>query len=344
MLTGKAGRNFTIVMLVVWGLLVSFSANAFGAGEYDGVWVGLQDIWVPGYLSETETTGTVIYQPDDNTLNLWDPLYGSVDLVRSGNQWILPAPISTTYLGQTATISSFVISSLTSTHLVGAIEVTVSGVNGEATLNHYKQQCPTLVQGTTVPGITGARDGILCYELSLPPHSTDLDVQTSDGEGDCDLIVIYSRPDFYNDISENNFTAEQVTIDAPASGKWYIGLLGTKGFSGVSLVADYIGLPAAVADFSGSPTIGHTPLMVSFTDESSGSISSWSWDFGDGSISTNQNPVHSYSAPGAYTVSLSIDGPGGPSMNIKNGYIEVSGVQASGKAMPWLPLLLLDKE
>jgi len=53
--------------------------------------------------------------------------------------------------------------------------------------------------------------------------------------------------------------------------------------------------------------------MVSFTDQSYGEISSWKWDFGDGSSSDKQHPVHFYSKPGQYVVTLSIKGPAGTS-------------------------------
>ncbi len=43
---------------------------------------------------------------------------------------------------------------------------------------------------------------------------------------------------------------------------------------------------------------------VSFTDNSTGIPTSWDWDFGDGNNSTQQNPTHSYTAPGVYTVTL----------------------------------------
>ncbi|MBU1010457.1 MAG: PKD domain-containing protein [Bacteroidetes bacterium] len=46
-----------------------------------------------------------------------------------------------------------------------------------------------------------------------------------------------------------------------------------------------------------------------FVDQSMGNIESWSWDFGDGGGSEEQNPVHMYENPGAYTVCLSIEGP-----------------------------------
>lgn len=46
-------------------------------------------------------------------------------------------------------------------------------------------------------------------------------------------------------------------------------------------------------------------LVVTFTDTSSGSPTSWQWDFGDGTpISNQQNPVHAYSGPGTYVVTL----------------------------------------
>lgn len=63
--------------------------------------------------------------------------------------------------------------------------------------------------------------------------------------------------------------------------------------------------PAApVASFTASPMTGKAPLPVSFTDTSAGNPTSWSWTFGDGGTSTSQNPSHTYSTPGSYTVRL----------------------------------------
>ncbi len=53
--------------------------------------------------------------------------------------------------------------------------------------------------------------------------------------------------------------------------------------------------------------------MVSFTDESFGKVSSWNWDFGDGTSSDQQHPVHFFSKPGHYVVTLTINGPAGTS-------------------------------
>ena len=57
------------------------------------------------------------------------------------------------------------------------------------------------------------------------------------------------------------------------------------------------GLPAV--DFSADNSSG----SVQFTD-SSQNATSWSWDFGDGETSTDESPVHTYSAAGNYTVTL----------------------------------------
>jgi len=82
--------------------------------------------------------------------------------------------------------------------------------------------------------------------------------------------------------------------------------------------------PAPVANFSGSPTSGTAPLTVNFTDLSTGSITSWSWTFGDGGTSTLQNPSHQYTSAGTYNVTLTVTGPGGSDGETKNGYITVS--------------------
>lgn len=69
--------------------------------------------------------------------------------------------------------------------------------------------------------------------------------------------------------------------------------------------------PAPVVSFTGTPLSGPAPLLVSFSDTSSGSPTSWSWDFGDGSSSSAQNPSHTYDTPGTYFVILDATGPGG---------------------------------
>lgn len=73
------------------------------------------------------------------------------------------------------------------------------------------------------------------------------------------------------------------------------------------------GLSKPVADFIVNKKSGRTPLSVSCEDLSTGTIESWSWNFGDGSDSIEQNPVHTYVKPGIYTISLTVKGPYGVS-------------------------------
>jgi PKD repeat protein len=57
--------------------------------------------------------------------------------------------------------------------------------------------------------------------------------------------------------------------------------------------------------------------MVSFIDESEGKITSWNWDFGDGTTSTEQYPLHQYKQAGKYIVVLNVEGPAGKSRRAK---------------------------
>jgi hypothetical protein len=58
------------------------------------------------------------------------------------------------------------------------------------------------------------------------------------------------------------------------------------------------------SNFTATPAHGKAPLTVTFTDTSDASPKTWNWNFGDGTTSKEQNPAHTYTAAGAYTVTL----------------------------------------
>jgi gliding motility-associated-like protein len=60
------------------------------------------------------------------------------------------------------------------------------------------------------------------------------------------------------------------------------------------------------ADFTADQTTGCSPLVVAFTDNSTGENLTYSWDFGNGNSSTNKNPQATYTSPGTYTVTLTV--------------------------------------
>lgn len=68
--------------------------------------------------------------------------------------------------------------------------------------------------------------------------------------------------------------------------------------------------PSAYFTYTSNDT---APLTVFFGDESLNGPTSWSWSFGDGVVSTQQNPIHIYKSPGDYTVTLTVTNANGQS-------------------------------
>lgn len=86
---------------------------------------------------------------------------------------------------------------------------------------------------------------------------------------------------------------------------------------------------APIADFSADKQNICPSQTVNFTDNSSGTVSTWSWEFTGGSpnTSTQQNPSVSYANPGTYTVKLTVSGANGSDVETKTAYITVAASQ-----------------
>jgi PKD repeat protein len=88
-------------------------------------------------------------------------------------------------------------------------------------------------------------------------------------------------------------------------------------------------LPATtfvVADFTATPRSGYAPLTVQFSDYSTGTPTSWKWDFNnDGIIDSQvQNPTYTYQTPGVYSVKLKAETLFKTNEITKSNYITVS--------------------
>ncbi len=92
--------------------------------------------------------------------------------------------------------------------------------------------------------------------------------------------------------------------------------------------------PPPVAGFSGTPTSGTAPLVVSFADTSTNSPTSWAWDFdGNGTTdSTSQSPQYTYTTPGTYSVTLTVTNAGGSDSETRSDYVVVGGGGTGGTA------------
>ncbi len=126
-------------------------------------------------------------------------------------------------------------------------------------------------------------------------------------------------------------TSQNPSYTYNAAGTYTVSLTATNAYgSDIETKVDYITVTQPpqnppVADFVGSPTSGDYPLTVNFTDQSTNSPTSWSWDFGDGvGTSTAQNPSYTYNAAGTYTVSLTATNAYGSDSETKLDYITVT--------------------
>jgi len=81
---------------------------------------------------------------------------------------------------------------------------------------------------------------------------------------------------------------------------------------------------APVAAFSANVTSGTAPLALTFLNQSTGNITAYKWDFGDGTNGTTENPTHVYPTAGVYTVSLTVAGPDGSNTQTRNDYLTVT--------------------
>ena len=77
------------------------------------------------------------------------------------------------------------------------------------------------------------------------------------------------------------------------------------------------------AAFNANVTSGCPPLVVQFQNTSTGGATSYKWDLGNGTISTEQNPGAVYVNPGTYTITLEVSDGSSTNKHTEKGYIFV---------------------
>ena len=89
---------------------------------------------------------------------------------------------------------------------------------------------------------------------------------------------------------------------------------------------DYITVTQTpIAEFTVDSRQGKAPFIVKFRDLSAGNPTSWLWEFGDGSTSSEQNPTHLYPFEGSYDVRLTVSNQFGTDTIFKTGSTHPSG-------------------
>jgi PKD repeat protein len=200
----------------------------------------------------------------------------------------------------------------------GVYTVTLTATNAYGSDEEIKEDYINVNAPSAGPLVADFEGSPTSGDAPLTVHFTDL--STGDpiswawnfGTDDISIqqnpVYTYSQP--------GNYTVMLAVSDAGLNVDWEIK-------SNYITVTGQTGNPPA-ADFSATPTIGEAPLAVQFTDLSTNNPTSWSWDFGDGGTSAWQNPSHTYSNVGTYTVALTATNTSGFDTVAKVDYITVS--------------------
>ena len=146
---------------------------------------------------------------------------------------------------------------------------------------------------------------------------------TNDADGLCGLIWSFDpslTPNEVEDILKNGC---DVLGSAGADNTYGYGRVNLFGSLTLADGGGGVDLPPGAA-FTASTTSGDAPLDVDFTDQSSNTPTTWSWNFGDGNTSTAQNPSHTYTTAGTFTVELTVSNAHGSDVEQKIDYITVN--------------------
>ena len=197
--------------------------------------------------------------------------------------------------------------------LVGPGVTTVTVTVRDAASNATTCATSFVVRDSTLPTIA----------VCAPPVTA-----VSDGAGHA------AMPDFTAKVrATDNCTASNLLVKTQMPRVGTVASLGTtpvtitvSDAAGTSATCDTTFTVVAIpvfADFTAMPTNGRVPLVVAFSNLSTGATATTAWDFGDGSTSTEQNPSHTYTNPATFNVRLTVTGPTTTYTLNRPGYITV---------------------
>jgi len=200
-----------------------------------------------------------------------------------------------------------------------AVGTTTFGTSGLSEIGSARLTVSYMASNNGYYGFPTAENDFV-YTAGTPPvegtFTNELD-RTTDVQGPYSGVISWDATDTVT--GEDNVTLGYA--------RWFPGT-GTSAFYKIPLAFLVVKktLPPPVANFSANVTAGDAPLIVAFTDESTGSPTEWAWDFEDDGIidSTEQNPVWTYTAPGTYTVGLTVSNDAGTDTSVKTDYITVT--------------------
>lgn len=197
---------------------------------------------------------------------------------------------------------------------------------------------------------TGCSDTLLKPKLITVGSTTaDFEIPELVCAGTPVVLINTSKPtpsgaswDFGDGTFSNSLNAVKIFTD---SGNYSVKMISNNGACKDSVTKSISVMPKPVVQFASKDTVScAAPFTVTFENKSSGSQNSarnriagqtYYWDFGDGSNSSDQNPSHTYSKEGVYTVKLFVTNASGCTDSlVKKAYIKISPPTAFINGLP----------
>ncbi|AGB01856.1 PKD domain-containing protein [Methanoregula formicica] len=226
--------------------------------------------------------------------------------VPSGSITKFPSPAGNWVIGDTLTIQM--------NDLSPSSYVQVVYLDGSASY--------VLASNSTPGGAGGPYAPVASFITDVSSGIAPLDVQFTDTSE-------YSPDSWVWEFGDGSISFTQHPVHTFTSAGTYTVRLTAENSLGSSTATRIItvsGAPVPVANFTANVTSGIVPLTVQFTDLSENNPTSWSWVFGDGNVSYQQNPQHTFVSVGNYTVSLNATNSAGSNSMTRTEYIQVSSV------------------
>jgi PKD repeat protein/FtsP/CotA-like multicopper oxidase with cupredoxin domain len=208
---------------------------------------------------------------------------------------------------------------------------------------------PTVSRNSTVSGINASQQVTRPATASFTyiPASGDAPLNVTFTDTSTGTIITGWNWDFGdgNFASDNGQQNPSHVYELPGNYTVTLTAMNTGGsrVSGPSTVNVTKALPPAapVASFTGTPTNGTAPLMVTLNADASTSDpavwATWRWTFGDGTFSSVKNATHTYTTGGLYDVSLTATNLGGTNVMTRAGYINVTAKNATATTGVYRP-------
>jgi PKD repeat protein len=189
-------------------------------------------------------------------------------------------------------------------------------------------------------GGTNAVSKSLTIKVSIPV--ANFTITGDNGYAPCQVIFTNSSTNattYYWEFGDLTISTEKNTSHTYTTGGTFLVKLTAIGESGTNFITKTVTInnPVPIASFTFSGDNNPAPCLVYFSN-SSLNASAYSWNFGDGTSSTEQNTSHTYQTPGTFTVTLTCTGVGGTNSISKSVFIKspvpVADFSFSGNTNP----------